>query len=69
MDERVAAVVAEARSKDPSLDPDAATELALLALGLPAGLDGPELARRLLAERPDVDVSWANTVATAVAGL
>jgi hypothetical protein len=64
----IAAVVAEARRSDPSLPEDVAALLATQALGSGAR-DAPEIARALLDADGSVDVSWANAVATAVAGL
>lgn len=66
--EAVAAVVAEACRKDPSLPDDTAALLAAKALRV-SGTDAPEIARALLDEQDSLDASWANAVATAVAQL
>ena len=68
MDEILAGIVAEACGKDPSLSAEAAAELATAALELPLDADAADIARVLLASRGDLDVSWANAVATAVVG-
>jgi hypothetical protein len=69
MEDVVATVVSEACRKDPSLPPDTARELARHALDSPTDADAPEIARLLLADHDDLDVSWANAVATTVADL
>ena len=58
MDDALAAAVAEACRRDPSLPVPDAEDLVRAVLGLPG--DAPELARRLLDERPELDASWAN---------
>jgi hypothetical protein len=63
----IAAVVAEACRKDPSLPGDKAALLAAKALDAP-GADAPEIARALLQDE-ELDVSWANAVATSVVEL
>ena len=64
----LAAVVADARRRDPSLAEDAAAVLAAQALG--TGLHDPaEIARALLDGDGALDVSWVNAVASAVAAL
>ena len=63
----IAAVVAEACRKDPSLPDETAALLAAKALGAP-GADAPEIARALMQDEA-LDVSWANAVATSVVEL
>ena len=65
--EAIAAVVAEACRNDPSLPDETAALLAAKALGT-SGADAPEIARALMQDE-DLDVSWANAVATAVVEL
>jgi len=65
--DEIAAVVAEACRKDPSLPGDTAALLAAKALSVP-GTDAPEIARALMADEA-LDVSWVNAVATSVAEL
>jgi hypothetical protein len=67
MEEILAAVVAEACRKDPSLPADAARVLADRALQTPVRADAPEIARTLLDTDDALDVSWVNAVATTVA--
>ena len=67
MDDALAAAVAEACRRDPSLPVPDAEDLVRAVLGLPG--DAPELARRLLDERPELDASWANAVSVAVVEL
>jgi hypothetical protein len=69
MEEIVAAVVGEACRRDPSLPADVAQQLAEAALQTPADADAPKIARLLLDQSPDLDVSWVNAVATTVAGV
>jgi hypothetical protein len=60
----IAAVVADAQRRDPSLPEDAASVLAARALD--SGLtDAADIARAVLDD--GVDVSWVNAVAAAVA--
>ena len=59
--------LAEACRRDPSLPVPDAEDLVRAVLGLPG--DAPELARRLLDERPELDASWANAVSVAVVEL
>lgn len=62
----IAAVVADARRRDPSLPEDAASVLAVRALD--TGLtEAAEIARVVLDD--GVDASWVNAVAAAVAEL
>jgi hypothetical protein len=61
-------VVALARGQDPGLPEDVARELAVLAeehLRATGSLDAPEVARRLLADGPDVGATPAAVVARA----
>jgi hypothetical protein len=69
MDDAVAAIVAEACRKDPSLPADTALSLAQAALDSRPDADGPEIARLLLADHAALDASWANVIATTVADL
>ena len=62
----IAAVVAEACRKDPSLPHETAALLAAKALGMSG--DAPQIARSLM-EDEGLDVSWANAVATSVVDL
>ena len=64
----IAAVVADAQRRDPSLEHDAAAVLAAQALGSGSS-DAAEIARTLLDRDSSLDVSWVNAVAAAVAGL
>ena len=64
----LAAVVADAQRRDPSLEPGAAALLAAEAIRS-GSRDAAEIARVLLAHDGSADVSWVNAVAAAVAGL
>lgn len=64
-------IVTAARASDPSIEDFGGMELARTCVQLlrrHPDADAAEIARRCVAEHPDVDASWASHIARVVAG-